>query len=742
MHMQERLFCMLDIIIPVSGTSFHPSLMLPLPTKQYRSTLNHSLLTDGPVMSHPAVAIRHKPSFRKVELHKDRTLGSGAYGIVCEAKCNTLLCAAKIMHSAFHGYRLPAERFEQEIELLSMIRHPNIIQYLGVWYDPQSSNPVLLMELMDCSLTKFLKNATSTLSYRTQFNICHSVVQALAYLHDNEIYHRDLSGNNILMKGNEAKVSDFGMARLIDPESSHCPTLSTCPGTKVYMPPEALEDKPHYTEKIDCFSFGVLIIQILTTLYPMPGEQRRKIEVCDHPDIPGGSTVEVRIKEVDRRQDHISMIDPQHRLLPIALKCLGDKPEDRPSAQELCEKLNEYDGDDRMAVQPDPSPQDDLLATYDVIQSPPQQSHREEDADERTHTPDSEKSKKSEPLPGASCSRSSTTDLCFTWKSSEINAPCELFRYSDAVLCEGTAYFLPANSRKIYAYNTCVAHSQWSFFATCPYFGSSLAVANHHLTTVGGKRACAGTGYRYSLNTIEGYESSYTDKLCSITEKQDGSKMWVEKFPAMPTKRAFTTALNTKTTLIVAGGVGGDILRTVEILNIETLQWLIARDLPQPMWAASATICGNNMYILGGRDRDGSGLSTAYVCSLKDLHLPENCKSPSLTSRFTDWIKPAAKHPPMNVWIQLSNIPVTLATCVSVHCHLVAVGGKKSDNTPTPRLHMYDDTVSKWISVGQGMPAAQYSSFVLGDTDNTMIVVGGKTGGDEIMNRVYKAVAL
>lgn len=130
MHMQGRLFCMLDlsIIIPVSGTSFHPSLMrahLLLPTKLYRSTLNHSLLTNGPVMSHPAVAIR--PSFRKVVLHKDRTLGSGAYGIVCEAKCDTLLCAAKIMHSALHGYRLPAERFEQEIELLSKIRHPNII---------------------------------------------------------------------------------------------------------------------------------------------------------------------------------------------------------------------------------------------------------------------------------------------------------------------------------------------------------------------------------------------------------------------------------------------------------------------------------------------------------------------------------------------------------------------------------------------------------------------------------------
>ena len=695
-------------------------------------------------MSHSAAAIRHKPSFKKVELHKDRTLGRGAYGIVCEAKCDTLLCAAKIMHSALYGYSIPTERFEQEIELLSNIRHPNIILYLGVWHDPQSGSPVLLMELMDCSLTKYLKRP-ATLSCHTQFNICHNIVQALAYLHDNEIYHRDLSGNNILMKGNEAKVSDFGMARLIDPELSRCPTLSTCPGTKVYMPPEALEDKPHYTEKIDCFSFGVVLIQILTTLYPMPGERCKKIEISDHPDIPGGGTVEVRVKEVDRRQDHISMIDPQHPLLPIALKCLEDKPEDRPSAQELCEKLKEYDGDDRTAsaVQPPPKKphaQDDpslLSAGYVVIESPLLQQHREEGSSEQTLTPDSQKSRNSESLSGAS--RSSTTDLQFKWESLEINAPCEMFRYSNAVLFEGTAYILPADSQKIYAYNTLVAHNRWSFFASCPYLGSTLSMVNRHLTTIGGKRACGGTGYRYSLNTIEGYESSYTDKLCSLTEKQDGSKEWAEKFPEMPTKRAFTTALSTRSTLIVAGGVGGDILRTVEILNIETLQWLIAQDLPQPMWAASATICGNDMYILGGRDRDGSGLSSAYVCSLKGLHLPENCRSTSLTSRFTNWIKPAAKRP-MNVWIKLPDIPVTQATCVSVRGHLVAVGGKNSNNKPSARVHMYDEMVSKWISISHRMPAAQYSCFVFSHTDNAIIVVGGKMGSDKIMNRMYRAV--
>ena len=691
-----------------------------------------------------ANAIRRKPSFRKVELHKDRTLGSGAYGIVCEAKCDTLLCAAKIMHSALHGYRLPAEKFEREIELLSTIRHPNIVLCLGVWQDPESDCPVLLMELMDCNLTTFLKKAT-TLSYCNQYNICHNVIQALVYLHDNEIIHRDLSGNNILIKGNEAKVSDFGMAWLIDPDSSHYLTLSTCPGTEVYMPPEALEDKPHYTDKIDCFSFGVVLIQTLTRLYPMPGKRRRKVQI-NHPDVPGG-TAEVLIIEVERRRDHISMIDPQHPLLSIALKCLQDKPDDRPSAQELCEiiqKLKKYDDDGRITVQPptikphvqhDPQDHDlsytsssnhDLLSGCSDIQIPLQ------DLSEQTLTPESKTS-----LSGAS--RSSTTDVQFKWKSLRINAPCGMSRYSNAVFYEGTAYFLPADSQKIYAYNTCIAHGRWSVFASCLYLGSSLSVVNHHLTTIGGKRA--DPGYRYTVNTTGGYASSYTDKLCSVTEKQNGSKVWVEKFPVMPTKRAFTTALSTATTLIVAGGIGGDILRTVEILNIETLQWLIAQDLPQPMWAASANICGGNMYILGGRGRGGSGLSTAYVCSLEDLHRPENCRSPSLISRLINWMKPASTVP-FNIWNKLSDIPVTQATCVSVLGHLIAVCGKSSDDKPTASIHMYDETVSKWIPIGQNMPAAQYSCFVFNHTDNTIIVVGGKAEDRRVTNRMYIAVTV
>ena len=145
---------------------------------------------------------------------------------------------------------------------MSAIQHPNIVQYLGIFRDTDTRLPVLLMELMDDSLIHFLESSTQPiLQYHIQVNTCHDITLrlALSYLCSNNFIHRDLSSNNVLLCGNVnvlAKVTDFGMARLgdINPQATHF-TNTMCPSTDVYMPPEAVQDKPVYTEKIDCFSF-------------------------------------------------------------------------------------------------------------------------------------------------------------------------------------------------------------------------------------------------------------------------------------------------------------------------------------------------------------------------------------------------------------------------------------------------------------------------------------------------------
>ena len=277
-------------------------------------------------------------SFPNVEIYAGKTIGAGAYGNVCRAVCGQLPCAAKLLHEAIMqsddpGVQSFAERFKQECQFLSVIKHPNIVQYLGTTTCPKSGRLVLLMELMDENLTKFLERSTDPLPYYKQVNICHDVALALAYLHSKAIIHRDLSGNNVLLigAGIRAKVTDFGMSKLIKCRPKH---LTECPGNSVYMPPEALIRPPSYSSKLDCFSMGVLAIQIITRKFPDPGGPHGK-----DPNDPTGRVI-IQIPELDRRKEHIALIEPDHPLLPIALQCIKDRERERPSADEFCEQLS------------------------------------------------------------------------------------------------------------------------------------------------------------------------------------------------------------------------------------------------------------------------------------------------------------------------------------------------------------------------------------------------------------------
>ena len=280
--------------------------------------------------------------YQTVQLIKTKPLGTGSYGAVYEAKCDDLPCAAKILHPTFFQFKDPGamtvmRQFEQECNFLSAIRHPNIVQYLGSYRDPETQLPVLLMELMDESLTRFLERSQEPLPYHTQVDLCHDIALALAYLHSNDIIHRDLSSNNVLLigAGYRAKVTDFGMAKLFDVNRSTLTPLTMCPGTLAYMSPEALDDPPVYTKKLDCFSFGALDIQIVTQQFPDPGPRAKKVR---DPQSPVGK-VQVPVPETERRKSHTDLISPTHPLLPIATACLSYNEEDRPSAQELCRRL-------------------------------------------------------------------------------------------------------------------------------------------------------------------------------------------------------------------------------------------------------------------------------------------------------------------------------------------------------------------------------------------------------------------
>ena len=115
-------------------------------------------------------------SYGAVQVYSEDTLGVGSYGKVCKAKCGQLPCAAKLLHDIMFGNNDPGiskfvECFEQECRFLKVIKHPNIVQFLDSYRDPRSRRLVLLMELMDESLTRFLERSTGPLPYHTQLNI-------------------------------------------------------------------------------------------------------------------------------------------------------------------------------------------------------------------------------------------------------------------------------------------------------------------------------------------------------------------------------------------------------------------------------------------------------------------------------------------------------------------------------------------------------------------------------------------
>ena len=281
----------------------------------------------------------HEFHYDTVQLYKTQVLGTGSNGTVCRAKCDDLPCAAKILHHALFQFNDPGamrvvQRFQQECDFLSEIRHPHIVQYLGTYGDPEFKLPVLLMELMDESLTQFLERSQEPLHYHTQVDILYNIALALSHLHRNDIIHRDLSSNNVLVTaGTRAKITDFGMARLFD--INHSIPMTMCPGTQAYMSPEALDDPPIYTKKLDCFSFGVLDIQIVTRLFPDPEPHTKKVRDSRSPT----GIMDMPVLETERRKAHTDLINSTHPLLPTAIDCLSYSEEDRPSTQELCQRL-------------------------------------------------------------------------------------------------------------------------------------------------------------------------------------------------------------------------------------------------------------------------------------------------------------------------------------------------------------------------------------------------------------------
>ena len=209
-------------------------------------------------------------------------LGRGAYGIVYAVKYCQTICAAKQIHSILvEGVgqvemQRTIESFMKECRQCSRLRHPNVIQFLGVYFPTGEVGakrmrlPVMVMEMMADSLTLFVEKHEK-IPVHIKYSIVHDVSLGLCYLHNHDppIVHRDLSPNNILLTAHHvAKISDLGVAKVIKADSRK--TMTKAPGTVDFMPLEALSVSPVYGPPMDVFSFAGIILHTFNQQWPRP----------------------------------------------------------------------------------------------------------------------------------------------------------------------------------------------------------------------------------------------------------------------------------------------------------------------------------------------------------------------------------------------------------------------------------------------------------------------------------------
>ena len=273
-------------------------------------------------------------------------------------------------------------------------------------------------------------------------------------------------------------------------------------------------------------------------------------------------------------------------------------------------------------------------------------------------------------------------------------------RWCDAVVDGNTVYFKDRGSVKIYCYDH-VASDSWSQLPNCIHENGSITIINGCLTMVGGGRY-----------------PTYFNELFSLTGKVgDSGRRWTKKFPPMPTKRKDTTALCTGTTLIVAGGEGDGfiLLSTVEVMNAESHQWFTAAALPEPVCKASATVCGDQFYMLGGTDKRSFYTKSAYTCSMRLLLQSCVSSQPQLVTS--------------NKWSQIADLPVIRSTCESFHGRLLSVGGldNGSKEPSTTAVYIYDSSTNTWEIISHMMiDQCVCDCFTAILPDNQLMVVGGE----------------
>ncbi|KAL4563105.1 hypothetical protein LXL04_027138 [Taraxacum kok-saghyz] len=199
------------------------------------------------------------------DFSENNKLGQGGFGSVYKGKLQNgqEIAVKRLSRGSGQG----EQEFKNEVLLLARLQHRNLVRLLG--FSLEGSERLLMYEFVEnASLDQFIFDLTkrATLDWERRYKIIGGVARGLLYLHEDsrlKIIHRDMKASNVLLDAHMIpKIADFGMARLFTQEETQGNT-SRIVGTYGYMAPEyAMHGQ--FSVKSDVFSFGVLVLEIVT----------------------------------------------------------------------------------------------------------------------------------------------------------------------------------------------------------------------------------------------------------------------------------------------------------------------------------------------------------------------------------------------------------------------------------------------------------------------------------------------
>jgi len=266
----------------------------------------------------------------------------GTFGKVYAVKYSETICAAKEFH--INGGALTRQLTEQILRSYSKLRHPNVIQFLGVFYSKnyQSSIalrlPVMVMEMMVDSLTSFM-DKHQKIPASIKFSIIHDVSLGLCYFHNHDppIIHGELFPHKILLTAQHVAKIGLGVTgkvKIVNKQTRIGNTLR--PANFDFMPSEAckLDNCFVYRLSTDVFSFAGIILYTFNQQWPTVSAVKMKFD-------PSTNKAEL-LSECEQRQEHLDKIGEEFEALKVLAKeCLDDDPAARPNIAAICRRITD-----------------------------------------------------------------------------------------------------------------------------------------------------------------------------------------------------------------------------------------------------------------------------------------------------------------------------------------------------------------------------------------------------------------